>query len=71
VRAAIPDDGIFFARAKVTVRVKDAPVNSVFLVQLRKKVEASLAVEGTASSADGKRALTTEDTGDAEKILAD
>jgi hypothetical protein len=44
----------FFSRAKVTVRAKDVRVNSVFLVQLRKKVGASLAVEGSASSADGK-----------------
>jgi hypothetical protein len=28
---------IFFVRAKVTVRAKGARVNSVFLVQLRKK----------------------------------
>ena len=53
-RAAIPCDAIFFGRAKVTVRAKGVRVNSVFLVQLRKKVGASLAVHGKLSTADGE-----------------
>jgi hypothetical protein len=44
----------FFARAKVTVRAKVVPVNSVFLVQLRKKVGAGLGMEAVGFVGDGK-----------------
>jgi hypothetical protein len=47
-------DEAFFGRAKVTVRAKGVRVNSVFLVQLRKKVGASLAVDADGFAGDGK-----------------